>query len=254
MNEIGLTRKHLFEGIRDSLKRMQLEYVDVVYAHRPDALTSVENIVRSFSDILDKGYAFHWGTSMWKPEHIVEAYYIAKLYNLHPPVIEQPKYSMFDRQIMEYDYLGIFKKPFSVGTTIWNVLDRGILSGKYNKMIPKDGRLSGNNRLGSYVGHQKYITPEKIEKTEQLMEIAKELNISVVELAIGWVIKNRNVTVCVLGGTKTYQLEQAMGSIAAANKLNKYYLDRIEKILDNKPKGGILDMVFRSNKEIISKL
>ena len=240
--------------MRDALKRQQLEYVDIVYAHRPDPLTSIEEIVRSFNDIIDRGYAFHWGTSMWKPTQIVEAYYIAKLLNLRPPVIEQPIYSMFDRQVVEKSYLDLFKAPYKLGTTIWNVLDRGILSGKYNKEIPKDGRLSGNNRLGAFVGHSKHVTKEKVDKVEKLIGIANELNISVVELAIGWAIKNRNVTVAILGGTKTYQLEQAMGSIAAANKLSEYYINRIESVLKNKPAPDAFDIVWRTNPQIISKL
>ena len=115
INEMGLTRKHLFEGIQDSLKRMQLDYVDIVYAHRPDPLTSIEQIVRSFNDIIQKGYAFHWGTSMWKPTQIVEAFWIAKMLNMQPPVIEQPIYNMFDRGVLEQDYLDIFKRPYNIG-------------------------------------------------------------------------------------------------------------------------------------------
>eukprot|EP00484_Ammonia_sp_Unknown_P030251 CAMPEP_0197031610 /NCGR_PEP_ID=MMETSP1384-20130603/10575_1 /TAXON_ID=29189 /ORGANISM="Ammonia sp." /LENGTH=365 /DNA_ID=CAMNT_0042461167 /DNA_START=24 /DNA_END=1121 /DNA_ORIENTATION=- len=255
VNELGLTRKHLMEGIRDSLQRMQLEYVDIVYAHRPDSVTSTEEIVRSFHNIIERGLAFHWGCSMWTPTQIVEAHWIAKLYNLHPPVVEQPIYSMFNRDVVEREYLPVFRAPYNMGTTIWNVLDRGILSGKYNKEIPKDGRLSGNNPLGSFVGHSNYVTKDKLDRVQQLMQIANELNISVAELAIAWVIKNRNVTVCLLGATKTYQLEQAMGAIAAANKLNATYIARIEEILNNKPAPGMLDIVWRGpEKEIISKL
>jgi len=255
VNEMGLTRKHLFEGMRASLQRMQLDYVDIVYAHRPDALTSVEQIVRSFHDIIEKGYAFHWGTSMWKPVQIVEAYYIAKMNNLHAPVIEQPCYSMFTRDVVENEYLDVFKAPYNVGCTIWNVLDRGILSGKYNRGLPRDARLSGKNRLGAFVGHSKYVTRDKIEKVERLMPIANELNVSMVELAIGWCLKNPNVTVCILGASKMHQLEQAMGSIQTANKLDNYQMERIEKILNNKPKRKELDRPWRVHqKKIISRL
>eukprot|EP01083_Nonionella_stella_P201589 737372_1 len=145
---------------------------------------------------------------------------------------------------MERDYLDIFKRPYNIGTTIWNVLDRGVLTGKYNKQIPKDARLSGGNALGSFVGHSKYLTRDKLEKVEKLMRIAEELNVSAAELAIAWAIKNRNVTVCILGGTKVYQLEQCMGSIVAANKLDKYYMGRIESILNNKPDPGTFGVVW----------
>ena len=277
VNEYGLTRKHLFEGMKDSLERMQLDYVDIVYAHRPDYLTSVEEIVRSFNFLIEKGYAFHWGTSMWKPTQIVEAYvcvfdlqifliltkkrhvymdrhWIAKMYGLVGPVVEQPKYSMFDRKIMEYDYLDLFKDPYYLATTIWNVLDRGMLTGKYNKEIPKNGRLSGNNALGAFVGHQKHITKEKLEKVEKLMVIADELGVTVSQLAIAWLIKNSNVTVCMLGATKVHQLQDSMGAIKAANLINKQHIKRIEEVLQNKPKSQDLDMVFRINEKIISSL
>ena len=254
VNEMGLTRKHLYEGMKDALERMQLEYVDVVYAHRPDPLTSIEEIVKSFNLLIDKGYAFHWGTSMWKPSQIIEAHWIAKMNGLIGPCVEQPKYSMFDREIVEYTYLDLFKSPYNIGTTIWNVLDRGILSGKYNKGIPKDGRLSGNNRLGAFVGHSKHVTKEKIMKVEKLMEISDELGVSVAQLAIGWLIKNDNVTSCILGATKVYQLEDSMGAIKAANLITKEYVQRIEKILANKPQPKEIDFVLRRNKKIISRL
>ena len=141
-----------------------------------------------------------------------------------------------------------------IQTTIWSALDRGVLSGKYNKTIPKDGRLSGNNAIGAFVGHMKHVTKEKVDKVEKLMEIAKELDVSVAELAIAWTLKNSNVTVCILGGTKVYQLEQAMGSIAAANKMDKAVMDRIEKVLGTKPEPRILDRVWRESKQIISRL
>ena len=173
-NEMGLTRKHIIEGINDSLKRMKLDYVDLVYAHRPDPLTSIEEVVRSFNLIIQSGKAYYWGTSMWKKSQIIEAYYIAKINNLIPPVVEQPIYSMFDRSVVEYEYLDIFKSPYNIGTTIWNVLDRGILTGKYNKSIPKDGRLNEGNKLGAFVGNLKHVTKEKLDKVDQLIQIAQE--------------------------------------------------------------------------------
>jgi len=254
VNESGLTRKHLMEAIDDSLERLQLKYVDLVYAHRPDPLTSIEEIVRSFNMIINSGKAFYWGTSMWKKSQIIEAYWIAKINNLIPPVMEQPIYSMFDRNVVEYEYLDIFKNPYNYGTTIWNVLDRGLLTGKYNKNIPKNARLSEGNKIGAYVGNLDYITKDKLKKVEQLMVIAKELNISMAQLAVGWLIKNSNVTSCILGATKVSQLDDTCMSITAANKLTSKYIDKIEKILNNKPQGRELDAVLRTENKIISRL
>ena len=176
------------------------------------------------------------------------------MYGLEPPIVEQPKYSMFDREIVENDYLDLFKSPYNIGTTIWNVLDAGVLSGKYNKSIPKDARLSGNNPLGAFRGHLKHVTEDKLNKVEKLMVIADELGINVAQLAIGWLIKNNNVTVCILGATKIYQLEDSMGGIKAANLLTKDYIKRIENVLQNKPQPSELDMQFRVSKQIISRL
>ena len=254
VNENGLTRKHIIEGMKDALIRMQLSYVDIVYAHRPDPLTSIEEIVVSFNILINKGYAFHWGTSMWKPNEIIEAYWICKIKGLIAPCVEQPRYSMFDREIVEYRYLDLYKSPYNIGTTIWNALDGGVLSGKYNKKIPKDGRLGGNNRLGAFVGHSKYVTKEKIEKVDKLIDIANELGITVAQLAIAWLIKNNNVTVCILGATKIYQLQDSIGAIKAANLITNKHIQQIEEILGNKPQPKHLDIVWRKEKKIISRL
>ena len=183
-------------------------------------------------------------------------HWYAKMQGLIGPCIEQPKYSMFDRSVMEYRYLDLFKKPYYLGTTIWNVLDSGVLSGKYNKSndIPKDGRLSGNNKIGAFLGNLDYVTKTKVEKVDKLMVIAKKLNISMAQLAIGWLIKNKNVTCCLLGATKAYQLEDSMGAIKAANLLTKDIIDQIEKILDNKPQAQEIDREMRNVKQIISRL
>merc|ERR1712130_234659 len=156
-------------------------------------------IVRGFTKLINDGKAFYWGTSMWSAQKLTEAYWLAYVHHLIPPVVEQPIYNMFARDIMEKEYSPMFKHPYSMGTTVWSPLDSGVLTGKYVKEIPKDSRLGGNNRLGN--------------------NIAKEMNVSMVSLAIAWVIKNKNVSVCMLGGSKAYQLEQNMDSIATAKKI-----------------------------------
>jgi len=233
--EYGLSMKKLIESMNAELSRLQLDYVDIVYAHRFDHATPMLEIVRGFTKLINDGKAFYWGTSMWSAQKLTEAYWLAYVHHLIPPVVEQPIYNMFARDIMEKEYSPMFKYPYSMGTTVWSPLDSGVLTGKYVKEIPKDSRLGGNNRLGNnWYGNEKYIG-NKNEKVGKLMDIAKEMNVSMVSLAIAWVIKNKNVSVCMLGGSKAYQLEQNMDSIATAKKLDAEKLKKIEKILDNKP-------------------
>lgn len=234
-NEKGLSRKHLMEGMDESLARLQLDYVDIVMAHRHDALTPMLEIVQGFTDIIRAGKAFYWGTSMWSAQKITEAYWVAKVNKLIAPVVEQPQYNMFFRGVMEKDYLPMFAEPYKIGTTTWSPLDSGILTGKYVKEVPKDSRLGGQNRLGKWWGNEKYVAKEKNAKVEKLMEVAAEMGVSMVSLALGWVIKNKNVSVCLLGGSKASQLEQNCEALAAAKKLDKEKLARIEEILDNDP-------------------
>lgn len=239
VNDKALSRKHLMEGIKESLDRLQLEYVDVLYAHRLDYLTPMEEIVRGFTDIIRSGKALYWGTSMWPNYKLVEAYYIAKINKLIPPVVEQPVYNMFNRQFLEVEYKPLFEAPYNFGTTTWSPLDSGILTGKYVKEIPKGSRLDKDSKdgwLGKWWGSENYVNQQKNEKVAKLMEIAKEMNVSMVSLAIGWVLKNKNVSVALLGGSKAHQLEQNVESIIAAQKLDKDKLAKIEEILANKPK------------------
>jgi len=238
VNEKGLSRKHLMEGIDESLQRLQLDYVDVVLAHRYDPLTPMLEIVRGFTDIIRAGKAFYWGTSMWSAQKITEAFWIAKVNKLIAPVVEQPLYNMFSREIMEKDYLPMFEGPYHIGTTTWSPLDSGILTGKYVKEVPKDSRLGGSNRLGKWWGNEKYVAADKNAKVEKLMVLAEQMGVSMVSLALGWVVKNKNVSVCLLGGSKASQLEQNCEALAAAKKLTAEELKKIDEILDNKPKAA----------------
>jgi len=238
-NEKGLNFKKMNESIDEELARLQLNYVDIVYAHRYDANTPMLEIIRGFNKIINDGKAFYWGTSMWTAQKLTEAYWVAKMNNLIPPVVEQPWYNMFARDKLEKEYLPMFEKPYGLGTTVWSPLDSGILTGKYVKDIPKDSRLGGNNRLGNnWYGNENYIKAHKNEKVKKLMEIAKEIDVSMVSLALAWVIKNINVSVCILGGSKAYQLEQNMDAIETAKKLDADILKKIEDILDNSPNKG----------------
>ena len=175
--------------------------------------------------------------------------------NLIPPVVEQPLYNMFARDKLEKEYLPMFEMPYGLGTTTWSPLDSGILTGKYVKDVPKDSRLGGNNRLGNnWYGNENYIKQHKNEKVVKLMEIAKEMGVSMVSLAIAWVIKNKNVSCCILGGSKAHQLEQNVDAIATAIKLDADKLKRIEEILDNAPNVGSGGWQGRDQKYITSPI
>merc|ERR1712154_129302 len=196
----------------------------------------------------------YWGTSMWSAQKITEAYWVAKVNKLIAPVVEQPLYNMFSRDIMEKDYVPMFEEPYKIGTTTWSPLDSGILTGKYVKEVPKDSRLGGENRLGKWWGNKYYVKQEKNEKVAKLMEVAKELNVSMVSLAIGWVIKNKNVSCCMLGGSKASQLQQNVEAIVAAKKLNAETLKKIEAILENKPVLDYMRKPTRTQKYITDPL
>jgi len=245
-NEIGLSRKHLMEGIKGSLTRLQLDYVDIVFAHRYDPVTPMEEIVRGFTDIIRSGKALYWGTSMWSSQKITEAYWIAKINDLIPPVVEQPVYNMFARDIVEMEYAPLYEYPYEMGTTIFSPLDSGILIGKYNENTPSDSRMDKKNRLSAWLTSRYEKTKdEKIEIVKPLMAYAKEkFNTPVAVLALAWAIKNRHVSVCILGGTKPKQVEENMKALELASKLKKEHMEEIENILKNKPTMDISRTVF----------
>jgi len=222
------------EAMKDILIRLQLEYVDVVYAHRYDALTPMLEIVQGFTDIIKKGHAFYWGTSMWPAQKLTEAYWIAKINNLIPPIVEQPIYNMFARQYLELEYLPMFDYPYQLGTTIWSPLDGGILTGKYNKDIPKDSRLGGD-RLGKWFKDN--LKAAKVEKIEALIPIAEELKTTMTNLALAWCLKNPNVSVVLLGASKGEQVIENAGALEVARNLKPEHMKKIEEILANKPQA-----------------
>merc|ERR1712048_996004 len=148
-NEAGLSIKKIVESMKDELARLQLDYVDIVYVHRYDPTTPMLEIVRAFNKLIQDGKAFYWGTSMWTAQKLTEAYWVAKINNLIPPVVEQPIYNMFSRDWLENQYLPLMEAPYSLGMTVFSPLDSGILTGKYVKKeeTPKDSRLGKDNRL-----------------------------------------------------------------------------------------------------------
>lgn len=235
-NDKGLSRKHILEGIDKSLKRLQLDYVDLVFCHRPDLYTPMEETVRAMNHIIQQGKAFYWGTSEWNARQIMEAYQISRRENLIPPLMEQPEYNMFHRFKIEVEFAPLYKE-IGLGTTIWSPLASGLLTGKYNKGIPEGTRstLEGYGWLKSRFESEQAL--ERIAKVEQLTPITGKLGCTMAQLAIAWCLKNQNVSTVITGASKKNQMVENLEALDVVGLLNDEIMERIETILDNKPQG-----------------
>jgi len=213
-NDSFLSRKHIIEGLRNSLKRLQLDYVDVVYCHRYDRYTPLEETCRAMDWVINQGLAHYWGTSQWSASQIMEAYKICDKLNLIPPVVEQSNYNMMVRDRIESEYRDLYKR-YRMGTTIWSPLESGILAGRYLNGIPEDSRLKLNgaiagNDMKQYIDNKK----EWDEKLLKLKDIAeKKLNCSLAQLAIAWVIANPDCSSTILGASRISQLEENIKAV-----------------------------------------
>lgn len=242
VNDKGLSRKHIIEGTDAALKRLQMDYVDLVFCHRPDLDTPIEETVRAMNHVINQGKAFYWGTSEWNAAQIMEAYQIARREHLIPPLMEQSEYSMLHREKIEKEFLPLYKE-IGLGTTIWSPLKSGVLTGKYNNGIPEKSRLS----LESYEWLKNTLLSEEglkdIEKVKKLTLIAKELGISMSGLALAWALKNKNVSTVITGASKPEQVKENMKAVDFVELLTPEVMERIEEILQNKP---ILDRDWKA--------
>ena len=234
-NDCGLSRKHILEGTEASLKRLQMDYVDLIFCHRPDKNTPIEETVWAMNLVIQQGKAFYWGTSEWSAGQIMEAYGFARQEHLIPPLMEQPEYHMFARNRVEREYVSLYRS-IGLGTTIWSPLASGLLTGKYNDGIPQGTRIS----LPGYEWLRKrFEGPEnqlKLEKVRQLVPIAAELGASMAQLALAWCLKNPNVSSVITGASRADQVVDNMHAVEVASKLDVDTMERIEAILQNKPK------------------
>ncbi|KAI0110206.1 Aldo/keto reductase [Daldinia grandis] len=236
-NTRGLSRKHIVEGLKSSLERLQQPYVDVVFAHRPDYATPMREIVEGFTQVIrNLNLAYYWGTSEWSATQIMEATQIAERYNLIAPVVEQPQYNAFHRQRFEVEYAPLFEQ-FKYGTTIWSPLASGLLTGKYNNGIPEGSRFAKHGDFfdGTIKSLQTEEGKEKLEKVKKLTAIAERLGGTTASLALAWTLKNPNVSTVILGATKVEQIEDNVKALKLVDKLTPDVLEEIEKILDNAP-------------------
>jgi voltage-dependent potassium channel beta subunit len=230
-NDTGLNYKHIVEGVNNSLKRLQMEYVDFLFAHRPDSETPIEETVRAMDLIIRQGKAFYWGTSEWSAADVMKADSIARQYHLTPPSMEQPQYNMLVRERFEKEYAPLYKE-LGYGTTIWSPLASGILTGKYNEGIPNDSRMA----LKGYGWLKKELTEDKIKTVRKLKSVSDDLGCSMAQMAIAWCLKNPHVSTVITGASRVEQVHQNMKAMEIVPSLTKEVMDMIDQILGNKPK------------------
>ncbi len=233
-NDKGLSHKHVIEGVNAALRRLGLEYVDLCFCHRPDPETPIEETVRAMDVLVRQGKIFYWGTSEWSAADILRAHGLAKENGLTPPVMEQPQYNMLHRRRMELEYLPLFRE-LGYGTTIWSPLASGVLTGKYNDGIPKGSRLDLPNMkwLGEHV-----LGDERIAKVKKLEPIAKDLGVTLAQLAIAWCLKNENVSSVITGASRAAQVTENMKAADVVAKLTADVMKTIDAALGNVPKEG----------------
>ncbi|KAJ8516005.1 hypothetical protein ONZ45_g6628 [Pleurotus djamor] len=229
----------IIEGTKESLQRLQMDYVDVIFAHRSDKNVPMEEVVRAFNFVIDQGWAFYWGTSEWDAEEIEEAHHIASKLGLVPPIAEQCQHNMFHRERPEKEYKQLYKK-YGYATTVYSALDKGILTGKYNNGIPGGSRFDRNaaffkDTIGKLHG-EGTEGAEKIKKVKALTELAeKELGCSITALALAWIAKNPNTSTVILGASKPEQIIDNLKALEVIPKLTPDVLEKIEEVLGNKP-------------------
>lgn len=230
-NQTGLSRKHVVEGCHAALKRLRVDYLDFYFCHRPDKNTPMEETVWAMHNLIQQGKVLYWGTSEWSAQEVQEAMMVARENHLIGPAMEQPQYNMLVRRKVEVEFFKLFR-DYGYGTTIWSPLASGILTGKYNKGIPKGSRLTRDELTWL---REKMLNDDNINKVGQLIEVAEDLGTTAANLAIAWCLKNQNVSTVITGATKLEQLKQNLTSLDVVEKLNSEVMERIEDILDNKP-------------------
>ncbi len=233
-NDRGLSRKHIIEGTEAALKRMQVDYVDLLFCHRPDPDTPIEETVRAMNTLIQQGKAFYWGTSEWSAQQIQTAIQIAQREHLIGPTMEQPQYNMFHRDRVEAEYAQLYRDE-GLGTTIWSPLASGLLTGKYNQGIPKDSRMN----LEGYEWLRKSLESEagqqKIEKVKALSHVAREVGVPMARFALAWCLKNPQVSTVITGASHQDQVTENMKALSDVQLLDATVMERVEDILQNKP-------------------
>jgi len=230
-NDRGLSRKHLLEGTWNSLRRLQLDYVDLIYCHRPDPETPIEETVLAMDYIVRNGLALYWGTSEWSADQLEAAHKACKELNCVPPIVEQPLYNMLSRERVEKEYLPIYEK-YGMGLTTFSPLASGILTGKYNSGIPENSRLARFPWLRKNLEERGLLSNETLGKVREIGKIAKEFGVKQSQLALAWCLKNPRVSSVILGVSNSEQLKENLKAIEVKEKLTEDIMEKIKKILE----------------------
>lgn len=233
-NDRGLSRKHLIEGTLASLQRLQMDYVDLLFCHRPDPQTPIEETVFTMDSLIRRGLVFYWGTSEWSADEIARAHAVARREHLIPPQMEQPQYNLFNRERVEREYLPLYRE-FGLGLTVWSPLASGLLTGKYAKGVPPDTRASlpGYEWLRErFVGEEAL---KQIEKVKKLARIARELEATPAQLALAWCLRNPHVSSVITGASRPEQVAENLQALAVVPRLTEEVIRRVEKVLGSKP-------------------
>lgn len=233
-NDKGLSRKHIIEGADAALARLQMDYVDLIFCHRPDVHTPIEETVWAMNHVIRQGKAFYWGTSEWSALQIRQAYEIARREHLMPPQMEQPQYNMFHRERVEKEYAPLYIE-IGLGTTVWSPLAGGLLTGKYNAGIPAGTRatLQGYEWLQNrYTGEE---AQQRIERVQKLAPIAESLGCTMAQLGLAWCLANPNVSTVITGASRPEQVTENMQALGVVDKLTPPVLEQIEAVLGNRP-------------------
>ena len=229
-NDRGLSYKHIIEGVNSSLRRFGLEYVDLVFCHRPDPETPIEETVWAMDQVIRQGKALYWGTSEWSAADIMRADSLARQNGLRPPSMEQPQYNLIHRDRVEVEYAPLYR-DLGYGTTIFSPLASGLLSGKYANGIPADSRaaLQGYEWLREHV-----VNPENIARVAPLQSIAADLGCSMAQLALAWCLKNPHVSTVITGASRVEQVQDNMKAAAVAEQLTPDVMQHIETLFGKK--------------------
>jgi len=229
----GLSHKHIIDACHGALKRLQVDYLDLYFCHRPDPETPIEETVRAMHTLVLQGKICYWGTSEWSALEIEEAYRLSRELGLTPPSMEQPEYNMFARNKIEHEYIQLFEQE-QLGTTIWSPLASGLLTGKYINGMPDSTRTSLENYKFIKDQFESENFVERHEKVKILNQLAKELGLPLVNLALCWCLKNKNVSTVILGASKVEQLTQNLQSPDQMNIVDDSVMDKIDSILNKK--------------------
>jgi len=230
----GLSRKHVFDCCHHALERLQVDYLDLYFCHRPDLDTPIEETVRAMSDLVQQGKVLYWGTSEWRADEIAEAHGVARALGCVPPTMEQPQYNLFVRQKVERDYSRLYDSV-GLGTTIWSPLASGVLTGKYAGAVPGDSRMA----LPEYKWLRERLESEEgraqVRRAESLRDVAADLGCTLSQLAIAWCLVNPHVSTVILGATRAAQLTENLKALEFVPLLDHSVLERIDEIVESKP-------------------